>query len=202
MLFSGEALQHHLASFAVSKAGQLSVDQAETQGGLLKKRREMETQLKGLVKVRMSFVLNIEEQEAVVTRAVRLMAKDLRGELGEDTIKKTTQLQLLPLLLTLLPRAPKRVLLPGVIGANRMRLSLVQKERKPLFFDQRMGRCDLSLYSPHSSQQALSRAAVQGSCQQGGRQRSCGAGTAALLKAPGCSAGCSVSAHGLLPPPS
>ena len=36
--------------------------------------------------------------------------------------------------------APTRVPLPSVTGANRTRLSLVQKPRKTLYFDQRMER--------------------------------------------------------------
>ena len=35
---------------------------------------------------------------------------------------------------------PTRVPLPNVIGANRSRLSLIQKQRKTLYFDQRMER--------------------------------------------------------------
>lgn len=35
------------------------------------------------MKVGMSFLVNVEKQEAVVTSAVRLMGKDLREEWGE-----------------------------------------------------------------------------------------------------------------------
>ena len=43
-------------------------------------------------------------------------------------------------LLPTLPRqSPTRVLLPGVIWANRMRPSSVQEKREALFFDQRIG---------------------------------------------------------------
>ena len=41
--------------------------------------------------------------------------------------------------------APTRVSLPSVIGANRTRLTLVQKQRKTLYFDQRMERWECVL---------------------------------------------------------
>ena len=41
--------------------------------------------------------------------------------------------------------APTRVPLPSVIGANRSRLNLVQKQRKTLYFDQRMERWERAL---------------------------------------------------------
>lgn len=89
-----------------------------------------------------------------------------------------------------------RVLLTGVIWANRMRPSLVQKQRKALFFYERMGRGKVSLYS---TWQAVGRAALKGSSVWGGRsfteRRSCAA------RASACSAERSLSARGSLPPP-
>lgn len=49
----------------------------------------------------------------------------------------------LPLVMTLLSRAPTSVLLPSVACTNWMRLSLVQKQKKALFLDQIMERCQL-----------------------------------------------------------
>lgn len=48
-------------------------------------------------------------------------------------------------LLTLPSLSPTRVLLPGVTHINKMRLSLVHKQRKVVFFDLRMERCELVL---------------------------------------------------------
>ena len=61
---------------------------------------------------------------------------------------QTVQIPVLPLLLPTLSRqAPARVLLTNAIGANRTRLTLVQKQRRILFFDQRMEGCKLRLSS-------------------------------------------------------
>lgn len=63
--------------------------------------------------------------------------------LGATHVGKTISLLLLP---TLSSWAPKRVFLPSIIRASRMRPSLVQKQRKVLF-DQRMERSQLTLQS-------------------------------------------------------
>lgn len=44
-------------------------------------------------------------------------------------------------------RFPNRVPLPVVLGANRTKTEVVQKQRKALFFDQSMERWGHSLYS-------------------------------------------------------
>ena len=72
---------------------------------------------------------------------------------------------------TLSSLAPTRVLLPGVLPANRTRLSSAQEQRKALLFDQGMKR-----WSSHSGAYALE-------------------GTDVLLSAPYHSARGNVSAH-------
>ena len=54
------------------------------------------------------------------------------------------------LLPTLSSRVPAGVLLPGVFCTNRTRPSWVQKQRKALFFDQRMESCRIAIQSTRS----------------------------------------------------
>ena len=96
------------------------------------------------------------------------------------------------LLPTLSGWAPTRVFLSCVLGASRTRQSSVQKRRKALFFDPRMERCALLLWSPRSSARRwaglLSRASSEGEGQSSHqaraavllRLRSAGPGAASL----------------------
>lgn len=87
------------------------------------------------------------------------------------------------LLLTLSGWYPKRVFLPSVVVAKRMRSSLVQKQRKVLFFDPRMERCELALWSTCSLHRlwagVFHRDLVSG---EGREQSSCMLDAAALLR--------------------
>ena len=62
------------------------------------------------------------------------------------------------LLATLLSQASVRVLLPSVTHSNRRNLHLIEKQRKALYCDQRMERCELLLQgacSPERSSAGL-----------------------------------------------
>ena len=67
-------------------------------------------------------------------------------------------------------RGPIRVLLPGIVGTNRMRPSWVPKQRKALLFDQRTARCELSSQSTGS----LDRLWAGLLCRSEGRGRGSG----------------------------
>lgn len=58
------------------------------------------------------------------------------------------------LLATLLSQAPVRVLLPRVTHSNRRNLHLIEKQRKALYCDQRMERCELLLQSACSPERS------------------------------------------------
>lgn len=75
------------------------------------------------------------------------------------------------LLPTLLSWAPTRVILLGVTCANRMRLISVQKQRKALFFDQRVE--TPVLYNSCFPEQARGRVALEGPVCGGRGQSSC-----------------------------
>lgn len=104
-----------------------------------------------------------------------------------------------PVKLPTLPSwSPTRVLLRGVVPANRRRLSLAQKQRKAFFFGMRMER-----YKLGSGERALPKgpqgAALQGSV--GGGRGGVPAGRAQLCcSGPPASARRSIFAH--RPPPS
>lgn len=104
------------------------------------------------------------------------------------------------LLPTLLSQALTMVLLPRNVPANRMKSSLVQKQRKVFLFDERMESSERTLWSTRSPWQATGRAAYEVLVGGGGVLSSCRSGAGVLLTAPGHSVGSSISAHGLLLP--
>ena len=85
------------------------------------------------------------------------------------------------LLRTLPSRSPTRLLLPAVTCANRTRRSLVQKQRRALFFHQkRRGASSRSkVYSPR---QAVGRACCVGFFSARRRRSSRGSGAGVLLR--------------------
>ena len=105
----------------------------------------------------------------------------------------SSQLGCLNLLRTLLSRIPRRVLLPGVVQANKTRPSLVQKQRKTLFFNQGKEKCKLAVLSTLFCTGLWQWGCFVGFLSSGRGWSSCKWGAGVLLTAPDFGSGCSVA---------
>lgn len=89
-----------LSLSAVVSLANLSIDQAETQGGLLKKRGWVGTggtgNLAGRAGEGRNELFSVQEQETVVTQAVSWMAQDVSGELERTLPRKPEATTALP----------------------------------------------------------------------------------------------------------
>lgn len=88
------------------------------------------------------------------------------------------------IVLRILPSwSPTKVLLPSVVRVDRTRLSSFQKQRKASFFDKRMERPQLVLYSMGFPRKAINWASLQDFFLQEGGRSSCRSGAAFLQMA-------------------